>query len=215
VKPRLLDAFCCEGGAGMGYHQAGFEVVGIDVEPQPRYPFEFHQGDAIAYIREHGHEFDAIHASPPCHDKTALKALSGLDGTGWMLGATRKALIATGRPYVLENVPGADMAPLVLLCGSMFGLGAAGRILRRHRWFETSFWMLTPPDQCSGKSIGGVYGTGGGGQMTRGYKFHPAEAAEAMGIDWMSRAGRSQAIPPAFTQFLAAGLVDQIQESAA
>jgi DNA (cytosine-5)-methyltransferase 1 len=212
---RLLDLFCGEGGASRGYHDAGFDVVGVDLKPKRGYAYEFHQADALEFLAEHGHEFDAVHASPPCHDNTTLKALSGLDGTGWLLGATRTALAALGRPWVLENVPGSDMAPMTMLCGSMFGLAAAGRILKRHRWFETSFFMLSPPDQCAGRAVGGVYGTGGGGRMTRGYKFHPAEAKQAMGIDWMTRAGLSQAIPPQYTRYLSAGLLDQLAQPAA
>jgi DNA (cytosine-5)-methyltransferase 1 len=199
----------------MGYHQAGFEVVGVDIEPQPRYPFEHHQADALEFLVEHGHEFDVIHASPPCHDHTALAARSGEDGTGWLLQATRAALVKLGRPWVLENVEGSDMHPMLLLCGSMFGLGANGRILRRHRWFDASFWELSPTDACSGRSIGGVYGTGGAGQMTRGYKFHPDEARKAMGIDWMSRRELSQALPPAYTSWLGDLLMVHLRQEAA
>lgn len=215
-KPRLLDLFCCEGGATRGYQVAGWHVTGVDTEARPRYcGDEFHQADALAFLAAHGHEFDAIHASPPCHDKTALKSLSGLDGSGWLLGATRAALLPLGKPYVLENVPGSDMAPLVELCGSMFGLRSGKRWLRRHRWFETSAYVLTPPDACRGRLIGGVYGTGGGGQQNRGYRFKPAEAVEAMGIDWMSTKGRSQALPPAYTEFLGQALLAQIERTAA
>lgn len=203
TRPRLLDLFCCEGGAARGYQNAGWRVTGVDIEPQPRYcGDEFHQADAI-------------HASPPCHDKTALKSLSGLDGTGWLLGATRTALLALGKPYVLENVPGSDMAPLVLLCGTMFGLRSGDRWLKRHRWFETSAFVLSPPDACRGRLIGGVYGTGGGGQQNRGYRFRPAEAIEAMGIDWMSTKGRSQALPPAYTELLGQALLTQLAEETA
>lgn len=214
-RPRLGDLYCCQGGAAVGYQRAGFDVIGVDINPQPRYPYEFHQGDALEFLAEHGHEFDAIHASPPCHDATAMRSLSGLNGTGWMLEATRQALIRTGKPYVLENVPGAEMQPLVVLCGSMFNLGADGRILRRHRWFETTAFMLTPPDDCAGRPIGGVYGTGGGGQMTRGYKFTPESAGRALAIDWMNRYGLSQAIPPAYTEFIGHQLMDQLKECAA
>lgn len=213
--PRLLDLFCCQGGASAGYRQAGWDVTGVDIEPQPRYPFAFVQADALEYLAEHGHEYDAIHASPPCHDHNALKSLSGTDGTGWLLVASRKAIAATGKPYVLENTPGAPMAPQVVLCGSMFNLRAGRRLLRRHRWFETSVYVLTPPDACAGRLVGGAYGTGGGGQQTRGYKFTAAEAIEAMGIDWMTTAGRSQALPPAYTEFLGAALLAQLGERAA
>jgi DNA (cytosine-5)-methyltransferase 1 len=98
ARPLLLDAACKAGGAGMGYHRAGFDVIGIDIEPQPRYPFEFIQGDAVAFVREMGWMFDAFHGSPPCHDHTVLRSRSGLDGTGRLLAEFRSAFEATGRP---------------------------------------------------------------------------------------------------------------------
>jgi DNA (cytosine-5)-methyltransferase 1 len=206
---RLLDLFCGAGGAAAGYARAGFEVVGVDHEPQPRYPFEFHRADALEALAAHGREFDAVHASPPCQDHSALHYRAGLHGTGALLATTRDALLELGRPYVIENVPGADMARLIELCGSMFGLGANGRVLRRHRWFEASLFVLVPPDQCAGQDIGGVYGDGGAGDQTRGYRFHPDEARAAMGIDWMNRVELSQAVPPAYTEFLGEALLDQ------
>ena len=137
----LLDAFCKAGGASMGYHRAGFRVVGVDIEPQPRYPFEFHQGDALAFIREHGWKFDAIAASPPCHDHTPLKSLAGLDGTGWLLAATREELDTLGKPYVLENVMSAPLIKerSIRLCGGMFGLRTY-----RHRQFESRLPLVAP-----------------------------------------------------------------------
>jgi DNA (cytosine-5)-methyltransferase 1 len=215
VRPRLLDLFCCEGGAGMGYHLAGFDVTGVDIVARPRYPFQFVQGDALAYLAEHGHLFDAVHASPPCQDHTALNGRHGIDhGTGDLVALTRAALVLLGRPWVMENVPGAPMPAAVTLCGSMFGLGATcsdgvWRQLRRHRLFEhhpdVPAW---PPYTCQhqGQPIG-VYGTGGGGPMTRGYRGDTAESVAALGTPWMSRAGVSQAIPPAYTEHLGAALL--------
>src|SRR5215469_3419763 len=111
-RPRLLDRFCGAGGAAMGYHRAGFNVVGVDIKPQPRYAFEFHQGDALdeEFIASLGH-FDAQHASPPCHDHTPLTSVAGTDGTGWMLTAARERLEGGGLPWVIENVEGAPMRP--------------------------------------------------------------------------------------------------------
>ena len=103
ARPRLLDLFCCAGGAAMGYHQAGFDVVGVDIKPQPRYPFEFHQADAMTYPLD---GFDAVHASPPCQDHSATKHLHGrAHGTAWMLDGTRERLLAQSTPWVIENVP--------------------------------------------------------------------------------------------------------------
>lgn len=214
---RLLDLYCCQGGAAMGYHLAGWDVTGVDIMPQPRYPFAFVQADALEYLADHGHEYDAIHASPPCHDHNSLKSLSGTDGTGWLLAATRSALVGLGRPYVLENTPGAAMARQVELCGSMFNLRAAGRLLRRHRWFETSAHVLTPPHpkHRRGELTGGVYGTGSGGQNTRGFKFRKDEAQQAMGIDWMTMEGMAQSLPPAYTRLLGEQLMVPFGECAA
>jgi DNA (cytosine-5)-methyltransferase 1 len=226
-RPRLLDLFCCEGGAGAGYAAAGFEVVGVDLEPQPRYPFEFHQADALAYLTEHGHRFDAIHASPPCQDHSALSSRTDDHGTAHLLPDTRAALVALGKPWIMENVPGAPMPAAVLLCGSMFGLGALcgdGRYrqLRRHRLFEHHPDVLAwPPYSCAhtGQPVG-VYGTGGGGvqNMQRGgdtYKGTRDESVAALGTPWMSRAGVSQAIPPAYTEWLGAALLAAVTDSCA
>ena len=214
-RPRLLDLYSCEGGAAMGYRRAGFEVVGVDINPQPRYPFEFHQADALEYLAEHHVEFDAVHASPPCHDWSSLKSLSGLDKTGQLLPATRAALIDVGLPYVIENVIGAPMVNPIILCGSEFGRGAVcsdgvWRYLKRHRQFESNI-PLQRYGACNhaGQAVG-VYGTGGGGQMTRGYKAKPAEAVSALGIDWMSRAGLSQSLPPDYTEWIGEQIVTHI-----
>jgi len=116
----------------MGYHLAGFEVTGVDIQPQPRYPFRFVQADALAYLADHGHEYDAFHASCPCQLYSATQRIQGRDHPD-LIGATRTALENTGRPWVIENVPGAPLRDPVLLCGAMFGLRTY-----RHRLFETS-----------------------------------------------------------------------------
>ena len=147
VRPRLLDLFCGAGGAAMGYHRAGFEVVGVDVKAQPRFPFQFVRADALEYLAAHGGEFDAVAASPPCFDWSTLAAMTGGDGSGWLLDATRTALDALGRPYVMENVPGAPMRYGLRLCGSEFGLSTIDhdgqRVqLRRHRYFESNVFLM-------------------------------------------------------------------------
>src|SRR6516225_5115116 len=128
TRPRLLDLFCGAGGAAMGYHRAGFDVTGVDITDQPRYPFEFIQADAMTFALD---GFDAIHASPPCQDHSALSAAAGKHGTGWMLPATLARLAQAGVPWIVENVAGAGdvMAGSVVLCGTEFGLSAtvAGR----------------------------------------------------------------------------------------
>ena len=207
----------------MGYHRAGFDVTGVDIEPHPDYPFEFIQDDAVkvlAAIVAKGHRgFDVIHASPPCHDWSDLAARTGEDGTGDLLFTTRSLLRAWGGPYVIENVEGAPLLDPLLLCGSEFALAATcrdgvRRQLRRHRLFESNMPLMGAGGcRHRGQPVG-VYGTGGGGQMTRGYKAHPEEARESMGIDWMNRGDIAQAIPPAYTEFIGAQLLDALGRAA-
>lgn len=216
-RPRLLDLFCGAGGAAMGYYRAGFDVAGVDVKRQPRYPFTFSRGDALQYLAAHGHEFDAIHASPPCQDHTALANLTGGNGTGWLLDATRQVLNDLGRPYVVENVPGAEMPGAITLCGSEFGLTtttpAHGRVwLRRHRLFESNVFLMGAGGcNCHGKVSVPVYGHGAGGRRVGMRGVGVAQASrEVMGIDWMTRNELDQAIPPAYTEFIGAQLLERI-----
>lgn len=212
-KPRLLDLFCCSGGAGMGYHRAGFEVVGVDIAPRPRYPFEFHQGDALEFLRDHGDEFDVIHASPPCQQFTRaghlMRAQGNVSSKPDLIVPTRDALVALDVPYVLENVPGSPLIHPLVLCGSMFGLGVerpeGWRPLRRHRWFETSPGMAGPEDthRTLGRPLG-VYGSRAddipqGGQTAATV----AEAQALLGIDWTNRWDElKESIPPAYTEWI-------------
>lgn len=225
-RPKLLDLYCGEGGAGMGYSRAGFDVFGVDISPQPNYPFTNQVGDALSFLTDtdfvRGH-FDAIHASPPCQEYSSTRFLSDRTHDA-LVDVTRDALIATGLPWVMENVPGAPMPNAVMLCGSMFGLGAMcvdgqWRQLRRHRLFEHSPDVLAwPPYVCGhvGQPIG-VYGNGGGGpeSSVRGYKGTKAESCEALGTPWMSRRGVSQAIPPAYTEHIGAALLAAVSVTGA
>lgn len=189
----------------MGYWRAGFDVVGVDVEPQPRYPFQFHQGDAMTFPID---GFDVIHASPPCQDWSALRTLQVAHGTGWLLTATLERLAGAGVPWVVENVPGAEMgAMFVTLCGSSFGLG-----VRRHRHFASSVMLLAPACQhrLQGQPLG-VYGVGGSCDRGHGRKGTIEESRQAMGIDWMSRAELSQAIPPAYTEHIGGQLLAHLR----
>jgi DNA (cytosine-5)-methyltransferase 1 len=227
TRPRLLDLFCGAGGAAWGYHAAGFDVTGVDIARQPRYPFEFHQGDALDVLATLAgrfgdvFDFDAIHASPPCqkysvtrHNWNARKDHPDL------LGPTRDRLLRAGKPYIIENVPGAPMAPLIMLCGSSFGLGTREYQLRRHRWFEPSpgLWFMSPPCQHSGPVIG-IYGDHGRDHRrtdaSLGRYFTLAERQEAMGIDWMARDELDQAIPPAYTEYIGRELMARLREAAA
>lgn len=213
---RLLDLFCCEGGAAQGYADAGFEVVGVDIEPQPRYPFEFHQADAIEYLIEHGHEFDAIHASPPCQAYSVTKHSHSVEHPE-LIEPTREALVATGKPWVIENVVGAPLRDPLLLCGSMFNLWAEDEdgtplVLRRHRLFESSLFLFGPGTGCQhdDRQVAGVYGGGRAQRAKEGAKwgarggYTPSKAvrADLMGMPWATMHGLSQAIPPAYTEWI-------------
>jgi DNA (cytosine-5)-methyltransferase 1 len=217
-RPRLLDLFSGAGGCSVGYQRAGFEVVGVDIEPHPDYPFQFHVADALDVLATWDlDEFDVIHASPPCHDWSDLAARSGLDGSGELLDRTRAALLAWGGRYVIENVEGAPLLGPLKLCGSEFDLWAdcadgRRRQLRRHRLFESNVFLMGAGGcHHRGQPIG-VYGTGGGGQMTRGYKGNLAESRQATGAHWMNRSDVSQCVPPRFTQHIGEQLLAAITE---
>jgi DNA (cytosine-5)-methyltransferase 1 len=200
---RLLDLFCGAGGAAMGYHRAGFtEIVGVDIAPQPNYPFEFIQADALEPPVDLA-GFDLIHASPPCQAFTVARTIQGREHPN-LIPETRAMLDEVGVPYIIENVPGAPIRTDVLLCGSMFGLQSRHGRLRRHRLFELSYPgpILVPPHQHWGKTIS-VFGHGG-------HVYHGVDNwREVMGIDWMTRDELSEAIPPAYTEYLGRQFIDQ------
>jgi DNA (cytosine-5)-methyltransferase 1 len=213
-RPRLLDLFCCAGGAGMGYHRAGFEVVGIDIAKQPRYPFEFHQADALEYLAAHGHEFDAIHASPPCQEYSVTKSLPWVGDYPKLIDPVRDLLIRIGKPYVIENVPGAPLVSPVTLCGTMFGLK-----LIRHRLFETSPVIWFPPASCACKNVGTAshrgfssFANGAQAITVAGNNYAIADGRQAMGIDWMSKSELSEAIPPAYTEYIGKQLLAVLEK---
>jgi site-specific DNA-cytosine methylase len=208
--PRLLDLFCGAGGAAMGYHRAGFDLVGVDIKPQPRYPFEFYQADALEFCAAHGHEFDAIHASPPCQAYAMTpRNLGTAHRHPRLLEPVVAFLRAFGLPYAIENVPKTPMRPDVVLCGSMFGLE-----VRRHRWFELSVAVgdLLPGCRHLGIPIG-VYGRGTNKwhREKLGRDTSKDDWRRAMGIDWMqTRPELANSIPPAYTEFIGKQLLRAI-----
>lgn len=206
---RLLDLFCGAGGAAMGYSRAGFtEIVGVDIKPQPRYPFTFVLGDALEYVAAHGREFDAIHASPPCQAYSWAAARWTLVDRADLLPACRQGLEDAARPWVIENVIGAPMAKHIVLCGQMFGL----RVIR-HRNFESSHLLLQPSHpEHNGTVKDGTFVTvaGHGGNNQRGSGSRQAKQ-QAMGIDWMSDRELNESVPPAYTEFIGRQLLEALR----
>jgi DNA (cytosine-5)-methyltransferase 1 len=217
MRPRLLDLFCCAGGAGYGYHLAGFDVIGVDKEAQPNYPFKFIKADALKLPRWFLEKFDAIHASPPCQSYSDLAKRNG-NGHEWprLIGPTRDMLLELDVPYVIENVSGAeeDMKDPITLCGTMF----PGLRVLRHRLFETNWDVQVPPhgkhplvfthDKRKAhygrldQNVSFVQVTGGG-NCTIG------NARDAMGISWMTKAELNEALPPRYTEYLGTQLLER------
>lgn len=208
TRPRILDLYCGQGGASTGYYLAGFDVIGVDIKPQPFYPFPFIRRDGLAVLLDDDllSEVDAIHASPPCLSETPLRALHPDRDYQDFLTPTMQLLDdLMDIPWVVENVEMTRKMPgSVMLCGTHFGLGTEDRVLRRHRRFLANFPLPnTGRCSCSGKKVGGVYGnlTGNVGTV-RGFRFSPDQARKAMGIDWMSTRGLTLAIPPDYTRWV-------------
>lgn len=196
---KALDLFCKAGGTSMGLHRAGFTVTGVDIEPQKRYPFEFVLGDALEYCAKHGHKYDLIVAGPPCQLYSVTFALSNGNHPD-LVGPTREALKATGKPYIIENVPGSPLENPIMLCGTMF---PELRIIR-HRLFECWPVIWFPPAPCchwskiSENGFCTMFGRGTTKEKGGGKDMWQ----RASGINWMTVAELSQAIPPAYTEWL-------------
>ena len=222
MQPRLLDLGCKQGGASWGYHLAGFDVTGVDIEPQPLYPFEFHQGDMLTYPLD---GFDVIAASPPCEFATTMNVRwrkrggTIADAHVNLLTPTLARLRASGLPYVVENVLGAGqyMRATLLLHGGMFGLG-----VHRPRLFESNLLILAPRAPMTHKPVG-VYGGHpqrhnstrlNGNMKGKRSEFRRAasidEARELMGMPWADWDGCRKAVPPAYTKFIGAALLDHL-----
>lgn len=221
MRPTLLDLFCKAGGASKGYMDAGFLVVGVDIEPQPRYiGHAFYQADALEFVARYGREFDAIAASPECKFHTEMMEIrTDCDEMRArhkdFISPLRPILQRLGKPYVMENVQGARhlMREPVMLCGTMFGL----RVLR-HRLFETN-WPLKQPAHA--KHAGtvtdgtyvGVYGQGGAMWADKAKTRRRAGSRRtedwraAMEIEWMERGELTQAVPPAYTAYIGTELL--------
>jgi DNA (cytosine-5)-methyltransferase 1 len=211
TKPRLLDLFCGAGGCSVGYARAGFEVVGVDINPQPHYPFEFHQADALTYPLE---GFDAYHASPPCQRYCqGAKQMGTTQNFPDLIAPMRNVLIKTGKPYIIENIYQAKdmMIEPVMLCGTMFDLGVF-----RHRLFESNFMILGPLHSKHIGRIGDgkyniVTGHPGGSSKRDGYKNGNTKDWQiAMGMDWAKGHELVEAIPPAYTEYIGKFLMQAV-----
>jgi DNA (cytosine-5)-methyltransferase 1 len=212
---RILDLFCGAGGAAMGYARAGFEVVGVDIKPQPNYPFEFHQANAFAFFdASESLPFDAFHASPPCQAFTAYRRKGHGVGGGYpdLVDAVRARFDDLGLPYVIENVPGAPLENPIQLCGSSFGLD-----VRRHRLFESNVPLMAPPCAHGWQTPRFPQATNRTNlrrTVEVGVWRIPLEVQQqAMGIDWMTREELSEAIPPAYTEHIGAQLMAHLARS--
>jgi DNA (cytosine-5)-methyltransferase 1 len=232
VRPRLLDLFCGAGGAAVGYHQAGFDVVGVDHLPQRNYPFPFICRDALAVLRglledeiiQVGSERwrpDAIHASPPCQEWTAYRRKGhGVgDGYGDLVTRTRELLNATGLPWVIENVHGAPLHSPLMLCGSMFDPPLD---VQRHRYFETDFPLDDPAWPCRHDLWSPRYPAATNRRENSRrtvevgvWRIPLAVQQAAMGIDWMTLEELSEAIPPIYTTFIGEQLMAHLKAQVA
>lgn len=227
-KRRLLDLFCCAGGAGVGYARAGFEVVGVDLDEQSNYPFKFHQADALTLDWDWVTSFDAIHASPPCQSYSDLAKRNG-NADAWprLIDPVRDMLNKTGKPWIIENVEGAPLIDPIVLCGTMF---PPLRVIR-HRLFESNIELITPPhvDRKQHPLVfthdkrkphyGKLNQDVSFVQVTGGGNCSMANARHAMGIDWMTKKVElNEAVPPAYTEYLGKQLlaaVKRVRRSAA
>ena len=197
-KPKLLDLFCGAGGAAMGYHRAGFEVVGVDIKPQPNYHFEFHQADVLTFPLE---GYATYHASPPCQAYTMMQNIvKSVDKHPDLIALVRDRLVQTNKPYVIENVYKAPLNGHLMLCGTMFGL----RIIR-HRFFECPWFHLELLPPCNHSDVYDPWHKDGVGQRVK--------LLDAMKIDWfMTRPEVREAIPPAYTEYIGKYLIKNVME---
>jgi DNA (cytosine-5)-methyltransferase 1 len=219
------DFYSKAGGMGCGLRKAGWYVIGIDKDPQPRYAGdEFIQGDALKLLADKRFlaQFDAIHASPPCQKDSQATLSQRRAGREYpkLIGPTRKLLQASGLPWMMENVPRAPLRPDYVLCGCMFGLGRRdlNLQLRRERKFETSWGprpLALPPHQHWGYSIS-ICGHGTPTWM-RKRTGHVGVAIwrEVMGVDWMTREELAEALPVSYGEFMGREMLAQLREAAA
>lgn len=215
-RPRLLDLFCGAGGCSVGYHRAGFDVTGVDIEPHDDYPFEFVLADAVEIAQDTAYldTFDAVHASPPCPRYSIATPDETRDDHPDLVPVMRDLLTTWGGVWVIENVPGAPMPDALLICGKAMGLPW----LQRHRLFESNAPLMSPGCACDHRGTISVFGHSGedrrGGVMRKHVALDVIK--QAMGIDWMTRREDiADAIPPAYTEHIGAQLLEHLARAAA
>jgi len=230
MKPKLLDLYCKAGGCSAGYAKAGFQVVGVDINPQPNYPFEFFQADALEILKDKAfiNQFAVIAASPPCQAHSKARGLSEARNGGKygdhldLIPETRELLIATGKPYVIENVAGSPLINPLKLYGSQF----KNLYTQRERWFESNIPLSEPEEPrkkmktpAAGNGVGedgSISICGNGGVRGLNSKQITLYWGFAMGgIDWMNRSELAEAIPPAYTEFIGKQLKEHLKASCA
>lgn len=205
-KYKLLDLFCCEGGSSMGYHRAGFSVSGVDIKHHHRYPFQHWTGDALQIIKERQDEFDAFHASPPCQAFTRARKLQG-NCHHDLIEATRTVLLLTGKPFVIENVPGAPLQNPVMLCGFMFGLN-----FYRHRLFESNIKLSALPHPTHTAPLAKMGRPPKSGELLQyvGHFSGVPRGRREMQTPWMSQYGMAQCVPPAYAEYIGSQLINAL-----
>lgn len=232
-RPKLLDLFCGEGGAGMGYHRAGFDVFGVDLDPArlARYPFHYVQADAIEFVLAQGHRFDVIHASPTCtgYSRGTAAIPDRFERYDRLIAATREALVEVGRPYVIENVEDArpELDQPLMLCWSMFrhpgsviDTDGTPLTMRRHRLFESTVPLMAPATchHPRGVQVAGAYGgarrNAVEARIVRKGGYVPADLdvlRRLVDADWMTERGCFLSIPPAYTEHIGAQLLTHLR----
>jgi DNA (cytosine-5)-methyltransferase 1 len=224
-RPKLLDLFCCQGGASVGYHRAGFDVYGVDIEPQPRYPYLFHRGNAVELLVHlieggglrfgneflHLSDFTAAHGSPPCQAFTRCQKIMGNEHPD-LVEPTRFLFQQSGLAWVIENVEGAPLKDPAMLCGGMFGLETY-----RHRLFEANFSLATPshPEHVARTTKMGRAPVAGEFMHVVGNFSGVDRAREVMDMPWATRDGLREAIPPAYTEHIGRQLIAHLESEAA
>lgn len=217
MKPLLLDLFCGAGGASVGYSRAGFEVVGVDINPQPNYPFEFIRADALDFAFRNARFFDVIHASPPCQWQTAYRRRPNhVAASENLIEPTRQAIRL--RPHIIESpsssLARAELRTPITLCGSMFGLD-----VRRHRLFESNMGLLV--HRCNHARQTPRFTPASNRTNLRStveigvWRIPLGVQQKAMGIDWMTREELSQAIPPAYTERIGQMIIGRCRKAVA